>query len=161
MPENTETEKVKSNIQKWLLEDGYKIESQPDQNMLFRFIVTDKSGIKTIIAQPMLILDQVVIGAGINVDNTQQSLLQTLENKERLDFLWDLRFGLLDLDVGFQGISLPLKGIEISKTIYYDGLTKDALLQKVSNVRRAVIFAMWTFDRKFGEAKPKSDLMVR
>jgi hypothetical protein len=161
MPENAETEKVKSNIQKWLLEDGYKIESQPDQNTLFRFIATDKSGIKTIIVQPTLMLDQIVIGAGINVDNVQQSLLQTLENKERLDFLWDLRFGLLNLDVGFHGISLPLEKIEISKTIYYDGLTKDALLQKVSNVTRAVIFAKWTFDRKFGEAKPKSDLMVR
>jgi hypothetical protein len=161
MPESPETEKAKSNIQKWLLEDGYKIESQPNQNTLFRFVITDISGIKTIVAQPTLSLDQIVIGAGINFDDTQQNLLQTLENKERLDFLWDLRFGLLNLNVGFLGVSLPLKGIEISKPIYYDGLTKDALLQKISEVKRAVIFVMWTFDRKFGEAKPKSDLMVR
>jgi hypothetical protein len=160
MSDTSDCEKVKSNIQKWLLEDGYKIESQPNQDTLFRFVATDRTGIKTIIVQPKLMLDQIVIGAGIQFDNAQQSALQTLENKNRLDFLWDLRFGLLNLDVGFNGVAMPLKGIEITKTIYYDGLTKDALLQRVSNIKRAVIFTMWTFDRKFGEAKPKSDLMV-
>lgn len=161
MSQNIETEKVKNNIQKWLLEDGYQIELQPDKNSLFRFIATDMIGIKTLIFQPNLMTDQILVAAGINFDDNQQNLFQTLENKDRVDFLWDLRFGLLNLDVGFNGITVPLKGIEISKPIYYDGLTKDALLQKLTTVKRGVLFTMWTFDRKFGEAKPKSDLMVR
>jgi hypothetical protein len=158
---NNEVEKVKANIQKWLLEDGYKIESQPDPKSLFRFLITDMSGIKTTIMQPLLTTDQIILAAGINYDSNQQSLLQNLENKERLNFLWDLQFGLLNLDVGFTGITLPVSFIEVSKIIHYDGLTKDAFLQRLSNVKRAVIFTMWTFDRKFGEAKPQSDLMVR
>jgi hypothetical protein len=161
MPENNETQTVKANIQKWLLEDGYKVEMQQDPKTLYKFVATDVSGIKIMIIQPILTIDQIIFAAGISFDNAQQGLLNSLSEKERWNFLWDLRFGLLNLDVSFRGVGLPLQHIEIEKAIHYDGLAKEAFLTKMSNVKRAVIYTMWTFDRKFGEAKPKSDLMVR
>lgn len=161
MPDITESEKVKSNIQKWLLEEGFKIQSQPNDKTLFDFLATDMNGIKTHVIQPTLKPDQVVIITGLNIDENQQSTLQAMENKERLRFLWDLRFGLLNLGVGFSPISIPFKALEISKIIYYDGLTKNAFMEKLFDVRTAFMFVFWTFDREFGETKPKSDLMVR
>lgn len=102
-----------------------------------------------------------MIAAGVVFDAMQQGLLNGLEDKERLNFLWDLRFGLLNLDVGFNGVLLPLRNIELSKPIHYDGLTKQIFLEKMDKVKRAVIFTLWTFDRKFGAPAQKTDLMVR
>jgi len=161
MPDITESEKVKSNIQKWLLEEGFKIQSQPNDKTLFDFLATDTKGIKTQVIQPTLKPDQVIIVIGLDIDENQQSTLQAMENKECLRFLWDLRFGLLNLGVGFSPISIPFKALQISKTIYYDGLTKNAFMEKLFDVRTAFMFVLWTFDREFGETKPKSDLMVR
>jgi hypothetical protein len=161
MPENSECEKVKTNIQKWLLEEGFKIQSQLNTKTLFDFLATDANGVKSRIIQPTLKLDQVMIVCGVSIDENQQSTLLAMENKKRLTFLWNLRFGLLDLGVQFSSITAPLKLLEISKSIYYDGLTKDAFMEKLLEVRNAVLFVFWTFDREFGEIKPKSDLMVR
>lgn len=161
MPVNQECEKVKENIQKWLLEEGFKIELQPNDKTLFDFLATDMHGIKTHVIQPTLKPDQVAIIAVLNIDENQQSTLKAMENKERSRFLWDLRFGLLNSGVGFSPISIPFKALEISKPIYYDGLTKDAFMEKLFDVRAALMFVFWTFDREFGEIKPKSDLMIR
>lgn len=161
MAENSDCEKIKTNIQKWLLEEGYKIQVAPNKNALFQFVATDTEGLKTSVIQPTLKLDQIVIVSGINMDETQQAQLQTLENKERLNFLWDLRFGLLNIGVGFSGVAMPLKRIELSYPIFYDGLSKKSFMQKCFDMKRALLFVMWMFDRKFGETKPKADLMVR
>jgi len=161
MSVSQECEKVKNNIQKWLLEEGYKIQSKPNKDALFQMIATGADGIKISVLQPVLKLDQIVIVTGVGLDETRQTALQAMENKERLDFLWELRFGLLNIGVSFGGISIPLKGIEMSYPIFYDGLSKDAFMHKFFDIKRAVIFVLWTFDRKFGEPKPKSDLMYR
>jgi len=65
------------------------------------------------------------------------------------------------MGVSFTGITFPLKLIEISQLIFYDGLSKNSFMQKFFETKRALLFVMWMFDRKFGEQKPKSDLMVR
>jgi hypothetical protein len=161
MSENSECEKVKANIQKWLLEEGFKIQSQPNTKTLFDFVATDVNGIKINIIQPILKLDQVVIVTSVSIDENQQSTLQLMENKKRITFLWNLRFGLLNMGVQFSPITVPFGPLEISKIIYYDGLTKNAFMEKLFEVKKAILFVFWSFSQEFGETKPKSDLMVR
>jgi len=81
MSVNQECETVKNNIQKWLLERGYKIQSQPNKDALFQFLVTDDQGLKTNVIQSALKLDQIVIVTGINIDETQRGSLQVMEGK--------------------------------------------------------------------------------
>jgi len=157
MSNTTEGDKIGDRLQKWLLEDGYKIQSQPDKNTSFRIIATDNQGIKIQVLQPIAKPDQVVIAAGLNISEDRQHTLQSKDDKEQLRILWELRFGLLDLGVGFRQISMPLQNVEVSTLIYYDGLTKNAFMNEYSKVKRAVLFVFWTIDRELGEPKPKSN----
>jgi hypothetical protein len=102
MSNTTEGDKIGDRLQKWLLEDCYKIQSQPDKNTSFRIIATDNQGIKIQVLQPIAKPDQVVIAAGLNISEDRQHTLQSKDDKEQLRILWELRFGLLDLGVGFR-----------------------------------------------------------
>lgn len=153
--------RLKANIQKWLLEEGFKIEVAPNPKATYGFVATDPNGLKTIVFQPKLRNDLVIALLVLNVDEVQQSQLQGMEDKERHAFLWNIRFGLLKMGVEFGGLSFPIKMVEVSAQIYYDGFTKDTFMRRLADARRAFLFITWSFDEKFGEPKPKSDLMYR
>jgi hypothetical protein len=153
----TESDKTRDTLQKWLLDEGFKIQSVPHEKASFAIMATDNQGINIHVLQPIGKYDLTVILAGITVSKEQQLALQNKDNKERLRILWELRFGLLNTGLGFGGIAMPLERLEISTQIYHDGLTKNAFMDKLAQVKRAILFVFWTIDRELGEAKPKAD----
>lgn len=158
MSTNTQSDEKRDLIQDWLLEEGFKIRTLPTKETFFNLVVEDSSGLKFQVVQPLTKKDQIVIITNATIPKDRQQKLDNIENRERNRFLWNLRFGLLNMGIAFQNISLPLKKIQVSTPIYYDGLTKTAFMNAVFNIKRAMVFIFWTFDREFGEPKTTSDL---
>ena len=85
----------------------------------------------------------------------QQEQISRLPSEERNDFLWNMRFSLLNLGVEFSGVAEPPQEVCISQRIYYDGLTKDHFLQRVSQVRNGVLTVLWMVARKLAQPPPE------
>ncbi len=161
MPSNQEQEKVKANVKKWLLEEGFKVQPIIDDKSVFRFTSADSGGMKFQVLQPIEKADEVVFVAGITVTKEQQQILQNKDNKEQSMILWKIRLGLLDAGVGFSRLSMPLDSFDVHTEIYYDGLTKNEFMKSLNKIKRALFFAFWTVDQELGEAEPQPNKIPR
>jgi len=150
---NAKNQDVKARLEKWLLEENYKVESLTNNHALFNLVVEDNSGLKLHVRQPLLSVDQIVVMAKASLSEEQITKIQKMLSGERTRFLWELRFSLLEMGIDFSSVSLPLKFVLVSSPIYFDGLTKNAFMTKVFAVRRALVFVMWKVSKELGEAK--------
>ena len=81
--------------------------------------------------------------------------MAALPQKKRQDFLWDLRFDLLMTDVEFSGLSDPLGRIGVGQPIFYDALSKDLFMQRLSEVKKALLLILWKIARLMEEPPPQ------
>ncbi len=80
-----------------------------------------------------------------------RSKLDQMEPRERSNLLWDLRFRLVGMGLDFAGMADSPRTITIVQHIHYDGLSKDAFLQRVAQVHRGLLVTLWTLGRKLEE----------
>ena len=146
---------VEKKIRQWLLEEGWQLapETRPD----FRFVIIadDGSGKKLIISQHSQKPDRVVVEGAISVSDDHAKNIAALPPKKRQDFLWDLRFDLLATGVEFSGLGEPLQRISLVRPIFYDALTKDMFMQRVSEVRKALLLVLWKIAWLMQEPPPQ------
>lgn len=62
-----------------------------------------------------------------------------------------LKMRLVELGVEFNGEGDPLKLLRVSQFIYDDGLTKDAFLHRVQQVKDAAFYAALFIGHKLGQ----------
>jgi hypothetical protein len=67
-----------------------------------------------------------------------------MDAKKREEFWWGLKMKLLDTGLDFNGLAEPVQRIDIGQRIYTDGMTKDAFLQRTSQVKFAQILVLWS-----------------
>lgn len=146
---------VEKKISGWLSEEGWKL--TPETRPEFRFVVIadDGSGRKLAISQHSQKPDRVTIEGGVAFGDEQAKKFAALSAAKRQDFLWDLRFDLLATDVEFSGLGEPLRRITLAQPIFYDGLTKDAFMQRVSEVKKALLLVLWKISRVMEEPPPQ------
>ena len=159
MTTNRNREKAKEQIQKWLLEEGFKVKLISDKNAYFNFVVEDKEGRFTNVYQTIGKPDQIKIATRGILTKTQETKLMGLSGEERNMLLWNFRMGLINRGVGFSSIEIPLKKIKIETIIYYDGLTKDNFMYRLFEVRKTLVFMSWIIDRALGEPRPTIQLL--
>ena len=99
--------------------------------------------------------DQVLIFAILQLEEATCDQIMQLPMAERRELLWDVRFRLLQLGVEFDGITEPPQRVTVGLAIYRDGLGKDNLLRRMTQVHNATLAAAWTFARKFAEPPPE------
>ena len=81
----------------------------------------------------------------------QVARIGQMAEAKRTEFLWNLRFALLNIGVGFGPIDLPLESIELSTGIYFDGLTRDSFMHRLFLVRRSWVLINWMLNRELSE----------
>lgn len=145
---------AKERIEKWLQEEGRKVIPKTEKNTIFSLESQYPNGLALYVVQPSASIDGILIMVDLGIDTETQNKLKSLSKSEQTDILWKVRFGLLNLNVEFDGVSIPLKKIRITKSIYYDGLTKNTFLDVYSTVMRAFLFVSWTLDSAFGKIQP-------
>lgn len=146
--------KAQNLIRKWLLEGGYKIQLINDPHAHFNILAEDKDGKKVNIAQSKGKDDVIGINTAALLLDSQKEELNNMDENERSKILWQIRLSLINKNVGFSPIGLPLDFIKVSQVIYYDGLTKDNFMQRLLLVYRALLLVMWMVERSLGVEVP-------
>lgn len=150
MSKNEESKQVKNKIEKWLLEENFRVKSDTESNNLFTLLVEEQKGIRSVVIQPLQAIDRIIIAITTEIAKEQQAKINKMDKGERSQFFWEITSGLLNLQVNFTAISIPLKQVRIMVEIYYDGLTKNSFMSSYGRVRRALAFLLLSLERKVG-----------
>lgn len=120
------------------------------------------NGIPFIITQPEHLATAVMAIVNVRVTESSLASLNSMDGKEREEFLWNLQRDLVfappnfAFDPDYEKTGIP-KGFQLSKEIYYDELTEGRLAEAVNYATRSALWVIWSFRRKFGlpsEARP-------
>ncbi len=147
-------DKIKEKIRAWLMEDGWSLRQEAPEQSLWLFVAEDQFGRKIVVGQRVNKEDEIVIQGAVNISDDTTDRIGRLTEKERDDLLWDLRFELVRTNLEFNGISFPLKRVEVIERLFLDALTKDSFLQRASEVRKGVLIVVWVLAKKFAQQPP-------
>lgn len=144
----SEREEVRARVQSWLLSEGWQLTEKPHADATWLVEARDAGGRHVIVGQKKGREDQILLEGAVGIAERHREQLALLPLAERLDILWNLRFALLGLNVEFNGVEEPLTRVMIGQRIYFDGLTKDRFLQRISLVRNGIIAVIWSIARR-------------
>jgi len=158
MSDEDSTVELKDLITNWLLEEGFKVKEIDDPLAIFNFYAEDDQKRNVNVIQNWKKPTQILIGTNAVFNEDIQLKIQRMDEKEREDFFWEIRFGLLQMNVGFGKVGLPFKKIELRNILYLDNLSKDVYMQRMFNVRRALVYVFMQVERKLGPFKQNSKI---
>jgi hypothetical protein len=144
-------------IKTWLVQEGLFKEEVQVENLYFQLAAEFpvKSGRHLSIIQPKNHEDMIVVFSRIRLADAHQKALSAMPPKERDRLLWQMRYDLLFQDSSFEiepGGS-DLQSIRFSREIYYDGLTKNQLMQAIRENFKCELYVVWKFQEIFGEGQ--------
>ena len=151
------SEDAKAKVHAWLMEAGWGVRQESGVGVAWVFVAEDRFKRKVVVGQPAGKPDELVIQGAVKFDETMTNKVEQLPEKERDEFLWELRFELVRTNLEFNGVRIPLKRIEVSERIFLDALTKDTFLRRVSQVRKGILIVLWMLARKFAQEPPKRE----
>jgi len=152
---------VKDKVHGWLMEDGWKLQKYALPDASWAFVAEDPCNRKIVVAQKVGRDDQLLMQATVIPTEDITTELDQLSEDERNNFLWDLRFELLRAGIDFDGVTVPLKRVEVMMRIASDALTKDTFVQRLGQVHKGVILVQWMVARKFAKPLPQKEIGFR
>ncbi len=146
MPE-PDTDTLRQTVLDWLLDEGWTVSEQEHEDAVWLLDARDSGQRRLVIGLSRKPADQLRIQAGVKFTPAQQQQFAALQGELRSRIIWELRFRLLAMNVDFQGLGDPLEQVALSQRIYLDGLTKDAFLQRISQVKNSLLTVIWSVVR--------------
>jgi hypothetical protein len=148
---------TKEKIKNWLVQEGlFKAEDQPE-NLYFQLAAEfpAQSGRHLSIIQPKNHEDMIVVFSRIRLADAHQMALSAMPPKEKERLLWQMRYDLLFQDASFEiePAGSDMQSIRFTREIYYDGLTKNELMQAIRNNFKCELYVVWKFQEIFGEGQ--------
>jgi hypothetical protein len=151
-------EKVEETCKKiigWLSEEAVYKDKVYDENLYFHLAAEfpARSGRHVNIIQPNNRDDMIVVLSTIKLAEVHQKALATLPKKEKEKFIWNLRYALLFQDSNFEmePRGAELDSIRFVREIYYDGLTKNKLMEVLKENFKCELYVVWKFQETFGD----------
>ena len=142
-------------IMTWLSEEGLYKDKVHDDNLYFHLAAEypPRSGRHVNVIQPNNREDMVVVLSTIRLADVHQRALQAMPRKDREKFIWNMRYSLLFQDANFQMEpgGTELNTIQFTREIYYDGLTKNKLMEVLRSNLKCELFVVWKFQETFGD----------
>jgi hypothetical protein len=155
---NGQSNGKQTKIQRWLMQEGWKIGEDQHPQASWLLTATDGMGRPILIVQPLQPADRIDIQASVGVSAEHLEGLKALKEMEVQEFLISIRHNLLLLGVDSVEIGetpyLPQQ-IVLSQRIFDDGLSKDIFLQRVHQVMRALATVQMAFVGKFTQPPPE------
>jgi hypothetical protein len=135
--------KVHKRIRKWLDEEGWHVNTVPIPPDSFNIVATHQDGRAINIFQAKMEQDSIAISLKWSRDRVQQ-LIGTLTDAEVNGVMWNIY-----RDVSLMGVDIyepvePAIAMILRTHLYFDGMTKDSLMQRIQLVNRAYALAMRT-----------------
>ncbi|MCJ7443080.1 MAG: DUF2299 family protein [Methanotrichaceae archaeon] len=156
----TEIDDVMRKIKNWLLEESLFKEQIVDEQANYHYLLVfpANSGMGFRIVQPKAKDDSILVLTGINLDEKHYQAINSMPKAKRDELLWDIRFELLFklLDFTMMPSAEDVKAMNFSRDIFFDGLTKNYLMEVIREGFRCNLFIIWKMNQLFGELPPPS-----
>lgn len=148
---------TREKIKGWLVQEGLFKEEVPQEHLYFQIAAEfpAKTGRHLSVIQPRGHEDMIVVFSRIRLADAHQKALAALPAKERERLIWQMRYDLLFQDCSFEiePGGGDLQSIRFTREIYYDGLTKNELMQAIRNNFKCELYVVWKFQEIFGEGQ--------
>lgn len=146
---------ARDKIKCWLTEEGLFREELPGENLYYQIAAEfpASSGRHFSILQPWDHEDMIVIFSRIMLAEVHQKAFSALPLREKEQLLWRMRYDLLFQDSSFEiePVGADMRSIRFTREIYYDGLTKNRLMEAVRENFKCELYVVWKFQEIFGE----------
>lgn len=146
---------VRDKIKTWLVQEGLFKAELEDESLNFQIAAEYPAGSGRYLSviQPKEHEDMIVIISRIMLAESHQKAFAALPIPEKERLKWQMRFDLLFQDSSFeiQPAGADMRSIRFNREIYYDGLTKDRLMQAIRENFKCELYVVWKFQELFGE----------
>lgn len=143
-------DRLRIDIKDWLMSEGWTVSERDHDQARWVLVAEDTSKRRVVVAQARSPSDQIRIQATVELSDPHRQQFAALPQALRDEVLWDMRMRLLAMHVEFSGLGAPLERVHVNQRIYRDGLSRDALMQRVSQVKDAMICVIWSALRHLG-----------
>ncbi len=152
MQEIEEIKHVQKRIEKWLLDEGFSVWEFADDDSHFSYKANRDDLLPLSIFQPQNKNDSIIVVGDIRLSEESQKKLSAVSEEERKFMLYEFKMVLLSTECRWQLSPSPesWKAIRVSKSVFYDGLSKDRFFETVNVVTRAISSVILAFQWKFG-----------
>jgi hypothetical protein len=147
---------VRERITSWLVAEGYTVREGQARDAAWMLVVEDPAQRRFMVGQKPNRPDVIVIQGTVAIADQHGQLLDELPEAEREDFLYELRFRLLHLELDFQGVSHPLRQVMLNEHVYFDDLNRNDFFRTLKRVRHGIVAVIWSVGRKLHHPAPSS-----
>jgi len=143
---------VKETVFEWLREAGYLPKEVPDSAARFNISITVTGLALDVVQNPGG--SAVLVRSTLLFNRDQLTLFRGMDGRTRDNFLWDVRFTLLNNnEVGTFEIKPDpenFRAVVQARGIFPDALTKDRLIHAILVVHKAITMIVWKLERYAG-----------
>jgi len=140
--------KVHQKIRKWLAEERWGVREVDDPKSVFNVMATLPSGPDVNIFHYKNHIDCITLSQHLHYpDELQAAFDQLLPGDLLRDLVWSIYRDVSMMGIEFSGFDTPSTEMTLRAYVYFDGLTKDAFIQRVLLTVRAVALTIRTFSR--------------
>ncbi len=141
----------------WLSQEGLLKKQVQDEKLFFHLACEYPagSGRHVNIIQPKGREDVVIVFSRIRLSDTHKQALHSMHPKAKERLLWDMRYALLFRESSFE-MEPPggeMEGIRFTREIFYDGLSKDRLMEALRENLKCELYVVWKFQEMFGDGQ--------
>ncbi len=149
-----EIEETRERIAAWLAQEGLFKEQLSEENLHFQIAAEypARSGRHLSIIQPKSHEDMIVVFSRIKLADAHLQAISAMPPKERERLIWQIRYDLLFQDSSFEiePGGGEMRSIRFMHEIYYDGLSKNKLMEAVRENFKCELYVVWKFQEIFG-----------
>jgi hypothetical protein len=138
-------------IEAWLLAEGYTLNKLSHENTQWLLEARDPDNRPFLIGLQKTPEDQIRIQATLSFDPGAQSRFTALSKEDRDNYLWEVKFRLLQMGLNFTGFGDPMQQVAVVKSLYLDGFNKNLFIHTLETVRNALLVVLWSFHRELAE----------
>ncbi len=149
---------VRDKIKTWLVQENLFKEELEGEGLYFQIAAEypARSGRHLSIIQPQGREDMIVLFSRIMLAEVHQKAIQALPPQQKERLMWQMRYDLLFRQSSFEiePAGGDMRSIRFTREIYYDGLTKDRLMEAIRENLKCELYVVWKFQEMFGEGSP-------
>ncbi len=143
---------VHQKIRRWLSEENWQVSDVDDPQSIFNVMVTLQDGAAINLYQYFEHKDRITLNEHVVYNEQSRLALSGLSPDIRRETEWSVYRDVSLLGVECDEINLLQGELRYTSRIYFDGLTKDALVQRIRLVLRAVDLSTRAFRRSLEQA---------
>ena len=143
---------IHERIRLWLAEEDWLVEDVPDPPSSLNVMVTLPGGNVVNIFQRKDHQDHITVAQHWVFAGALRSDIAALPTDAQHEILAGVHRDALLTGVDLGGLGIPSRGMRYAAFVYFDGLTKDALIQRVLQIFRALALSIQTIARGIGQS---------